>query len=131
MKLQLASQLKIANTSHKKRSHSVAQEVGSQASDKSTLCALKISTTPRKDATQRDQVSSTIRYQTPKLMRALGKEDPVETRRKAEGFKVFVEAFESYCDDGFTGPDLQRKAVSQYTNWAAQEWNKPHEFSTD
>ena len=106
MKLQLVSQLKSPNTAHKKRAYSVAQDVTSQASDKSTLCALKINATPRKDVTQKDQVSSTIRYHTPKLMRALGKEDPVETRRKAEGFKVFVEAFESYCDDGFTGPDL-------------------------
>lgn len=64
MKLQLVSQLKSPNTTHKKRSYSVAQDVASQASDKSTLCALKISATPRKDVTsvQRDQVSNTIRY---------------------------------------------------------------------
>lgn len=50
----------------------------------------------------------TQRYQnTPQLVRALNRRpDPVEDHKKATGFKVFVNAFESYYDDGYSGLEL-------------------------
>ena len=76
---------------------------------------------------------ATQRHQhTPQLVQALNRRrDPVDDQKKATGFKVFVNAFESYHDDGYSGIELQNKAMSQYTNWAAQEWEKPHDFSAD
>ena len=61
-----------------------------------------------------------MRYTTPKLVKALrNKPDPIENKKTVQGFKVFQNAFESYYDDGYLGNELQSKALSQYTNWAA------------
>lgn len=43
--------------------------------------------------------------------------------------KVFENAFESYFNEGSRGYDLKVKAMSQYINWADQEWEKPHDYS--
>ena len=51
--------------------------------------------------------------------------------QRIKGKKVFETAFESYFENGFRGGELKQKALSQYTNWAAQEWEKPHEYSDD
>ena len=48
-----------------------------------------------------------------------------------EGKKVFETAFESYFESGYRGGELKSKALSQYTNWVAKEWEKPLDFSED
>ena len=73
--------------------------------------------------------NSFFHYQTPKQPRLLTLEDQFGTQSKRKGFKVYIDAFESYYDDGISGEDLRRKAVSHYSNWAAQEWQKPVHFS--
>ena len=60
-----------------------------------------------------------MRYTTPKLVKALRKPDLIENKKTVQGFQVFQNAFESYFEDGYLGSELQSKALSQYTNWAA------------
>ena len=70
-----------------------------------------------------------MRQHSSRIMLKLGKQDTDEYRKKKQGFKVFMEAFESFQEDGLHGKELQKKALSQYTNWAALESDKPREFS--
>ena len=42
---------------------------------------------------------------------------------------MYVDAYESYVDDGLAANDLHRKAMSTYSNWAAKEWKKPSDLT--
>ena len=86
---------------------------------------------PKLSRGHKKKMSGSLQYKTQPMLKVLGREDSYETRRKAEGFKVFFEAYENYCNNGYSGPDLHSKAMSQYSNWVACEWSKPEKFSDE